>query len=114
MNVTETLTVTTPDEFRSWLEQNARTRKEVWLVIFKKASGLPTIAYDEAVEAALCFGWIDGMVKALDAKRYAQRFTPRRPGSHWTEANLAKARRLIAEGRMTAAGRGVLPPGWEP
>jgi len=110
MDGTETLTITTPDEFRGWLEHNGRTRREIWLVIYKKASGRPTIAYEEAVEAALCFGWIDGSVKSLDAERYAQRFTPRRPGSHWTEANLAKARRLIAEGKMTAAGRAVLPP----
>jgi uncharacterized protein YdeI (YjbR/CyaY-like superfamily) len=113
MDVTETLTVSGADEFRTWLEQNGRTKKEIWLVIFKKASGKATIAYDEAVEAALCFGWIDGMMKSLDAERYAQRFTPRRPGSHWTEANLAKARRLIAEGKMTAAGGDVLPPEME-
>jgi uncharacterized protein YdeI (YjbR/CyaY-like superfamily) len=113
MDVTETLTVTTPGEFRSWLENNGRTKKEIWLVIYKKSSGKPTIAYDQAVEAALCYGWIDGMLKSLDAERYAQRFTPRRPGSHWTEANLAKARRLLAEGKMTAAGRAVLPPGIE-
>jgi uncharacterized protein YdeI (YjbR/CyaY-like superfamily) len=110
MDVSETLTVSHPDEFRSWLEQNCRTKKEIWLVIYKKASGRSIIAYDQAVEAALCFGWIDGMMKSLDAERYAQRFTPRRPGSHWTEANLAKARRLLAEGRMTEAGRAVLPP----
>ena len=112
MDVTDTLEVTSAEEFRAWLQANHRTHKEIWLVIHKKSSGRPSIAYEAAVEVALCFGWIDGMLKSLDAERYAQRFTPRRPGSHWTETNLARARRLITEGRMTEAGLAVLPEGW--
>ena len=113
MQIGETLTVTTRGEFRRWLARHARTKKEIWLVIYKKASGRATIPYEEAVEEALCFGWIDGMVKSLDAERYAQRFQPRREGSHWTEANRTKARRLIAEGRMRREGRAALPPDLE-
>ncbi len=109
MQITETLTPAAPKDFRRWLVENGRTKKEIWLVLFKKASGKAGIPYEQAVEQALCFGWIDGMVKSLDAERYAQRFTPRRPGSHWTEANLARARRLIASGQMTAAGKAALP-----
>jgi uncharacterized protein YdeI (YjbR/CyaY-like superfamily) len=110
MDIGETFFGKTPDDFRRWLAENGQTKKEIWLVIHKKASGKTGISYEEAVTEALCFGWIDGMMKSLDAERYAQRFTPRRPGSHWTEANLAKARRLLAEGRMTEAGRAALPP----
>lgn len=110
MQIAETLTVTTRGEFRRWLAQNHRTKEEIWLVIYKKASGRATIAYEDAVEEALCFGWIDGIVKGLDHEKYAQRFLPRRKGSHWTAANRAKARRLIAEGKMSPAGRAVLPP----
>jgi len=113
MQIGETLTVNTPGEFRRWLSHHHTTRKEIWLVIYKKASGRATIAYEDAVEEALCFGWIDGIVKSIDPEKYAQRFVPRRKGSHWTEANLAKARRLTTEGRMAAAGRAVLPQEWK-
>jgi hypothetical protein len=80
MDVSETLTVSHPDEFRSWLEQNCRTKKEIWLVIYKKASGRSIIAYDQAVEAALCFGWIDGMMKSLDAEALCPALHPAPPG----------------------------------
>lgn len=113
MQIGETLTVTTRGEFRRWLAQNHRTKNEIWLVIYKKASRRATIAYEDAVEEAMCFGWINGIVKSINHEKYAQRFLPRRIGSHWTEANRAKARRLIAEGKMRPTGRAVLPPEWE-
>jgi uncharacterized protein YdeI (YjbR/CyaY-like superfamily) len=113
MDIGETLLARSPADFRRWLAHNAQSRPEVWLAIYKKASGKTGITYEQAVETALCFGWIDGLVKSLDQEKYAQRFTPRRPGSHWTEANLQKARRLIAAGRMTAAGLAALPPDLE-
>lgn len=109
MEIGETLTAATPADFRRWLEANHQQHKEIWLVIYKKASGKTGISYDEAVDIALCFGWIDGIMKSMDAEKYAQRFCPRRKGGNWTAANLAKARRLIAEGKMTAAGRAALP-----
>ena len=110
MEIGETLQVNTPQEFYQWLAANHATKKEIWLVIYKKASSKTGIRYDDAVEEALCFGWIDSIMKSIDAEKSAQRFSPRRKGSNWTEVNRAKARRLIAEGRMTEAGRAALPP----
>ena len=110
MEIGETLYATTPAEFRKWLKANHKAKKEIWLVQFKKATGKPSISYLEAVEEAICFGWIDGLEKSMDTERYATRFTPRRPRSNWTETNKDRARRLIAEGRMTGAGKAALPP----
>jgi uncharacterized protein YdeI (YjbR/CyaY-like superfamily) len=110
MEIGETLYVTTRPEFRAWLEANAASRTEIWLVQYKKATGKPSLPYVEAVEEAICFGWIDGFEKGMDAERYATRFTPRRPKSDWTETNKDRARRLIAEGRMTGSGLAALPP----
>ena len=110
MEIGETLYVTTADEFRKWLIQNHQTRKEIWLVQYKKTAKKPSINYVEAVEEALCFGWIDSFEKGMDAERYATRFTPRKPKSNWTNTNKERARRMIAEGRMTPAGRAALPP----
>lgn len=109
MEIGETLTASTPAEFRRWLEDNHQTSKEIWLVMYKKASGKKGISYEESIDEALCFGWIDGTLKSMDTESYAQRFSPRRKGGNWTETNRAKARRLIAEGRMSAAGRAALP-----
>ena len=110
MEIGETIYVTTSDEFRKWLIQNHQTKKEIWLIQYKKATKKPSINYVEAVEEALCFGWIDGLEKGMDAERYALRFSLRRPKSNWTNTNKERARRMIAEGRMTQAGRAALPP----
>ena len=110
MEIGETIYVTTSDEFRKWLLQNHQTKKEIWLIQYKKATKKPSINYVEAVEEALCFGWIDGLEKGMDAERYALRFSPRRPKSNWTNTNKERARKMIAEGRMTQAGRAALPP----
>ena len=110
MEIGETLYVTTSDEFRKWLIKNHKTKKEIWLIQYKKATKKPSINYVEAVEEAICFGWIDGLEKSMDAERYALRFSPRRPKSNWTNTNKDRARRMIAEGRMTASGRVTLPP----
>ena len=109
MEIGETIYVTTADEFRTWLTQNHMDKKEIWLIRFKKATKKPSIDYVEAVEEALCFGWIDGLEKGIDAERYALRFSPRRPKSNWTETNKERARKLIAAGRMTEAGFASLP-----
>lgn len=77
---------------------------EVWLVFFKKGTGKPTISYNEAVEEALCWGWIDSVKKSIDAERYAFRFTPRKPGSRWSESNVKRVTKLIAAKRMRPAG----------
>ena len=110
MEIGETLYVTTSDEFRNWLIKNHLTKKEIWLIQYKKATKKPSINYVEAVEEAICFGWIDGFEKGVDAERYAIRFTPRRPKSNWTNTNKERARKMIVQGRMTKAGRATLPP----
>ena len=110
MEIGETLYVTTRDEFRNWLAKNHKTKKDIWLIQYKKASKKPSINYVEAVEEALCFGWIDGLEKSMDAERYALRFSPRRPRSNWTETNKERARKMVAAGKMTESGRAALPP----
>ncbi len=109
MEIGETFVAARPQDFRSWLRRNHRTKAEIWLVLFKKSTGKATITLDQAIEEAIAYGWIDNMSKGMDAERYAVRFSPRRPGSHWTDGNLAIARRMESEGRMTEAGRKVLP-----
>jgi len=109
VEIGEVLEVQRPREFAEWLEANGQTKREIWLVIYKKSSGKQTIRYEQLVEVALCYGWIDGQMNSIDAEKYAQRFSPRRKKSNWTESNRALARRLLAEGRMTAAGKAVLP-----
>ena len=110
MEIGETLYAITREEFRAWLMENHQLKKEIWLIRYKKATKKPSIDYVEAVEEAICFGWIDGLEKSMDAERYALRFTPRRLKSNWTETNKDRARKMIAAGRMTEAGRSALPP----
>ena len=81
MEIGETIYVTTREEFREWLEKNHKFKKEIWLVQYKKITGKPSIPYVDAVEEAICFGWIDGFEKGMDDQRYAKRFTPRRQKS---------------------------------
>jgi uncharacterized protein YdeI (YjbR/CyaY-like superfamily) len=94
----------TPAEFRAWLEENHETASEVWVGYYKKATGKPTMTWSEAVDEALCFGWIDGKVQRIDEHRHRQRFTPRRPRSNWSAVNIAKVAELREQGRMTSAG----------
>jgi len=110
MEISETIYVTTGDEFRKWLIRNHKEKKEIWLIQYKKATKKPSINYVEAVEEAICFGWIDGLEKSMDGERYALRFSPRRSKSNWTNTNKERARKMIAQGRMTPAGRATLPP----
>jgi len=109
MEIGETLYVTTRAGFRKWLQKHHNTMQEIWLVQYKQATKKPSINYIEAVEEAICFGWIDGFEKGMDAERYATRFSPRRPKSNWTETNKQRARKMIAEGKMTEAGLRTLP-----
>src|SRR6266702_299136 len=92
---------------REWLALLAKQHllaPEIWLIYYKQESGRPRIPYNDEVEAALCYGWIESILKPIDARRYAQRFSPRRPTSRLSEMNRERVRRLIAAGRMTAAG----------
>ncbi len=98
------LTFANKNELRRWLQANHAKAPGLWLKIYKKATGVPTVVYDEAVDEALCFGWIDGQRKGLDWEAFLQRFTPRRPQSIWSKVNRERIARLVAEGRMQAAG----------
>ncbi|MGD2036023.1 MAG: hypothetical protein PVF73_13250, partial [Bacteroidales bacterium] len=99
MEITEKICVTTRKEWRNWLEKNHNSAKEVWLVYYKKNSGKQRIPYNVAVEEALCFGWIDSTVKAVDEDSYVQRFSPRRKNSKLSEMNKERIRQMVAAGR---------------
>jgi len=94
----------TPAEFRKWLEQNHDKQSELMIGFHKKASGKKSITYPEALDEALCFGWIDGVRRKLDETSYVQRFTPRKPRSIWSLVNVRHVERLKKEGRMHTAG----------
>ena len=95
----------TPDELRRWFEENGTTATEVWIAYYKRGTGRGGVTYPEAVEEALCFGWIDGQVRSLDALSYCNRFTPRRPHSIWSQQNVRRVRELERLGRMRPPGR---------
>lgn len=90
--------------WRAWLDANHETEPEAWLVYWKKGTGRASIAWAEAVEVALAFGWIDGLIRTIDEERYMQRFTPRRPKSKWSKVNRETALRLMASGEMRPMG----------
>ena len=93
--------------WRRWLAANHGTVREVWVVFYKKTArraGRPTLTYEHAVEEAICFGWIDGLKRRVDDERYANRFTPRKPDSRWSESNRTRLARLRSQGLMTPAG----------
>ncbi|UCC11496.1 MAG: YdeI/OmpD-associated family protein [candidate division WOR-3 bacterium] len=90
--------------WRAWLNKNHKKKKEVWLVYYKKHTRKPTVAYNDAVEEALCFGWIDSIVRTVDNERYMQKYTPRRPDSVWSQINIRRARKMIKQGLMTGSG----------
>ena len=94
----------TQSAFETWLRKNHASSDGLWLLIAKRGADEPTITYPEAVEVALCYGWIDGQKKSIDAHRWLQRFTPRRVRSVWSKANRAKAEALIQSGRMRPSG----------
>jgi uncharacterized protein YdeI (YjbR/CyaY-like superfamily) len=98
------LTLRTRAQWRAWLEKNHDKSAGVWFVHFKKDSGEQGVGYDESVEEALCFGWIDSTIRTVDAQRYAHMFTPRRNHTNWSELNKRRVEKLIADGRMTPIG----------
>jgi uncharacterized protein YdeI (YjbR/CyaY-like superfamily) len=98
------LYVKTRGEWRKWLEENHSSVQGIWLIYYKKPSGKPRIPYDDAVEEALCFGWIDGKIKRVNDDYYIQWFTPRRPASRWSKLNIIRAQKMIKEGRMRPSG----------
>jgi uncharacterized protein YdeI (YjbR/CyaY-like superfamily) len=98
VEVTQTLYVVDPKDWRKWLEVHYRTETEIWLVYYKKHTGKPRIEYNDAVEQALCFGWIDSNLKKLDEERSAQRFSPRKPKSGYSQQNIERLRHLVEKG----------------
>lgn len=98
------LYVTNRDEWRAWLEKNCNTEAEVWLLFYKKHTSISSIPYDDAVEEALCYGWIDGIIKRIDDEKYVRKFTPRKNKSKWSELNKKRAKKMIKAGKMTEAG----------
>lgn len=101
----EPLYFATPAEWRAWLLAHHATRPELWVGFYKKASGRASITWPESVDHALCFGWIDGIRKRVDQRRYVIRFTPRRPGSVWSAVNTRRVAELEKEGLMHPTGR---------
>lgn len=94
----------TPGEWRAWLKKNHASKSEVLVGFHRKASGLPTMTWSEAVDQALCFGWIDGVRRSIDETSYYNRFTPRRPNSNWSAINIKKVEQLTKQGLMHPAG----------
>lgn len=92
------------EDWRAWLAENHATAQEMWLVFYKKHLGRPGLTYIEALEEALCFGWIDGILKRIDDQKHTIRFSPRRKNSIWSEQNKKRIGRLIQQGRMVEAG----------
>jgi uncharacterized protein YdeI (YjbR/CyaY-like superfamily) len=104
----KTLYVKNRNEWRDWLIINHDIETEIWLIYYKKHSDKPRIPYDDAVEEALCFGWIDSLVKTIDDEKYMQKYTPRKKNSIWSDLNTKRAQKMIKEGRMTDAGLALI------
>ena len=92
------------NEWRKWLQKNYDKSSEIWILAFKRHTGKTSISYEEALEEAICYGWIDSRMRRIDDERHMWRFAPRKPNSIWSLSNRARAERLIREGRMTSAG----------
>ena len=91
--------------WRHWLVKNHdREQRGIWLIFYKKNTNRPTLEYEQAVEEAICFGWIDSIIKKIDERKYTRKFTPRKDGSMWSELNKKRAGKMIKQGRMTKAG----------
>ena len=100
MEITQTFYAATRTEWRKWLKKNYKTEKEIWLVYYKKTSGKPRVEYNEAVEEALCFGWIDSTVRKIDEEKFAQRFSRRNPKTAYSQSNKERLEKLIAKGKV--------------
>ena len=109
MDITLLLEFTQRQQLRDWLQENHASAKECWVVMSRAKNPVGVLPYLDVVEEALCFGWIDSTMKKLPDGRLAQRLSPRRKKSHWTELNKERCRRLIQEGKMTDAGLNVIP-----
>ncbi|MFK7933915.1 MAG: YdeI family protein [Saprospiraceae bacterium] len=99
------ITATSATDWRAWLAENNAIEKNVWLIIYHKKSGKPTVFYDEAVDEAMCYGWVDSSIRKRDHESYYQYFAKRSPKSNWSRVNKEKIKRLEKEGRMAESGR---------
>ena len=113
----KTFVARTANQWRTWLEAHHESESEVWLVFHKRHTGVPSIAYEDAIDEALCFGWVDSLIKRLDDARYALKFTPRKAESRWSAKNRQRYAALEASGRLKPGGirrpptgRGYNPP----
>ena len=97
--------------WRGWLEKHHASEREIWLVFHKPHTGVPCVSYKDALDEALCFGWIDSLVKRIDEDRYGRKFTPRKPDSVWSSINIRRYNELRAENRLTPAGLARSPEG---
>jgi uncharacterized protein YdeI (YjbR/CyaY-like superfamily) len=104
MQITNTFIPKDRADWRGWLEQHGSSEREVWLVYFKAGAGRSGISYNDSLEEALCFGWVDSLIQKIDEEKYARKFTPRKAGSQWSELNQHLVAKLIQQGRMTSAG----------
>lgn len=104
MEIKNTLYVTNRKSWRKWLQKNHKNQKEIWLIYYRKETGIPRIPYDDAVREALCYGWIDSIVKKIDKERFSQRFSPRRSTSVLSQMNKERIRELIKEKKITKFG----------
>src|SRR5699024_5017949 len=102
--IMDTIFFTSPKEFRSWLKENHDIVKELWVGYYKKRADETGISYSESVEEAICFGWIDGLIKGIDEKTYKRRFTPRKPDSKWSKTNRKRVQKMTDAGKMTQMG----------
>jgi uncharacterized protein YdeI (YjbR/CyaY-like superfamily) len=100
MEITKTLYITNPKDWRNWLKKNYKSEKEIWLIYPKTGTGKPRIQYNDAVEEALCFGWIDSIIKTLDKESTVQRFSPRKPKAKYSQANIERLRSLVAQKKV--------------
>lgn len=100
----KTLEFKTRDDWRSWLAENLNRESEVWLIYYKKATGIPSIPYGASVEEALCFGWVDSLIKRIDDQKYVRKFTPRKDDSVWSAVNKQRVEKMIKENRITQHG----------
>ena len=100
----KTLRVRRIDQWRRWLEEHHASASEIWLIFYKKHTGVASVEYKDALDEALCFGWVDSLVKRLDDRRYALKFTPRRADSRWSDPNRKRYAELKATGRLRPAG----------
>jgi uncharacterized protein YdeI (YjbR/CyaY-like superfamily) len=98
------LYLTTRDEWRAWLQEHHASEHGIWLGYLKKEAPGPSIPYEDSVEEALCFGWVDSLIKKIDETSYARKFTPRKDGAVWSQSNKARAEKMIQQGRMTEVG----------